>query len=46
MLVKMRMTKNPISVSPETSILEAWKIMQDSQVRRLLVMDKGNLWEL
>lgn len=43
MLVKMRMTKNPISVSPETSILEAWKIMQDSQVRRLLVMDKGKL---
>jgi len=43
MLVKMRMTKNPISVSPETSILEAWKIMQTSQVRRLLVMDKGKL---
>lgn len=43
MLVKMRMTKNPISVSPETSILEAWKIMQTSQVRRLLVMDKGRL---
>ncbi|MGC9001655.1 MAG: CBS and ACT domain-containing protein [Dictyoglomus sp.] len=43
MLVRMRMTKNPISVSPETSILEAWKIMQDSQVRRLLVMEKGKL---
>jgi len=43
MLVKMRMTKDPISVSPDTSILEAWKIMQNSQVRRLLVMDKGKL---
>ncbi|HPU44146.1 MAG TPA: CBS and ACT domain-containing protein, partial [Dictyoglomaceae bacterium] len=43
MLVKMRMTKDPISVSPDTSILEAWKIMQNSQVRRLLVIDKGKL---
>uniref|UniRef100_A0A7C3RWI7 CBS domain-containing protein n=1 Tax=Dictyoglomus thermophilum TaxID=14 RepID=A0A7C3RWI7_DICTH len=43
MLVRMRMTKNPISVSPDTSILEAWKIMQESQVRRLLVMEKGKL---
>jgi len=43
MLVRMRMTKNPISVSPDTSILEAWKIMQNSQIRRLLVMDKGKL---
>ncbi len=43
MLVKMRMTKDPISVSPDTSILEAWKMMQNSQVRRLLVMDKGKL---
>jgi acetoin utilization protein AcuB len=37
------MTKNPISISPDTSILEAWKIMQESQVRRLLVMEKGKL---
>jgi len=37
------MTKDPISVSPDTSILEAWKIMQNSQVRRLLVIDKGKL---
>jgi len=37
------MTKDPISVSPDTSILEAWKMMQNSQVRRLLVMDKGKL---
>jgi len=43
MLVRMRMTKNPISISPDTSILEAWKIMQESQVRRLLVMEKGKL---
>jgi acetoin utilization protein AcuB len=43
MLVRMRMTQNPISISPDTSILEAWKIMQESQVRRLLVMEKGKL---
>lgn len=43
MLVRMKMSKNPISVSPEISILEAWKIMQSSQIRRLLVMEKGKL---
>ncbi|PMQ00909.1 MAG: acetoin utilization protein AcuB [Dictyoglomus sp. NZ13-RE01] len=43
MLVRMRMTKNPIFVSPNTSILEAWKTMQRFQVRRLLVIEKGKL---
>lgn len=43
MLVRMRMTKNPIFVSPNVSILEAWKIMQRFQVRRLLVMEKDKL---
>lgn len=43
MLVRMRMTKNPIFISPNTSILEAWKIMQRFQVRRLLVMEKEKL---
>jgi acetoin utilization protein AcuB len=43
MLVRMRMTKNPIFVSPNTSILEAWKLMQRFQVRRLLVMEKDKL---
>lgn len=43
MLVRMRMTKNPIFVSPNASIWEAWKIMQRFQIRRLLVMEKDKL---
>jgi acetoin utilization protein AcuB len=40
MLVGERMTKRPITIHPETPIDEALKLMRDSKVRRLPVVDK------
>jgi acetoin utilization protein AcuB len=43
MKVKHWMTKDPISVSPETLAVEAQKIMKENRIRRLPVVDKGKL---
>jgi len=40
MLVGERMTKRPITTTPDTSIDEALKLMRESKVRRLPVVDK------
>jgi acetoin utilization protein AcuB len=37
------MTKNPITVDSETLVLDAQKIMEESNIRRLPVVDKGKL---
>ncbi len=41
MLVGERMTKRPITTHPDTPIDDALKLMRDSKVRRLPVLDKG-----
>jgi len=41
MLVKDRMTYNPITVKEDTSLPDALKIMRDNRVRRLPVLGKG-----
>lgn len=43
MLVRYWMTKNPISVSPDTPVLEAYDLMARKKIRRLLVMDGEEL---
>ncbi|MBQ7566545.1 MAG: CBS domain-containing protein [Oscillospiraceae bacterium] len=43
MLVKNRMTLNPYTVTPETSINEAYSLMKDHSVSRLPVMKGGKL---
>ncbi len=43
MRIKDVMTKNPISVSPETYVLHAQKVMKEKNIRRLPVVDKGRL---
>jgi acetoin utilization protein AcuB len=40
MLVGERMTKRPITTAPDTPIEEALKVMRESKVRRLPVLDK------
>ena len=41
MLVGERMTKRPITTHPDTPIDDALKLMRESKVRRLPVLDKG-----
>ncbi|NLJ72890.1 MAG: CBS domain-containing protein [Syntrophomonadaceae bacterium] len=41
MKVKERMTKNVITVSMDTSINEAFRLMKENDIRRLPVLDKG-----
>lgn len=43
MLVRNRMTPNPVSITPSTTIAEALEIMRENQIRRLPVIDKGKL---
>jgi acetoin utilization protein AcuB len=43
MIVRMRMTTNPVTVDKDVTILDALKIMQDNKIRRLPVLDKGKL---
>lgn len=43
MLIKDRMTINPITVTPETTVNEAFAIMRDKKFRRLLVVKNGKL---
>ena len=40
MLIKERMTHNPVTIRDNTSLDEALKIMRDNKVRRLPVLDK------
>ncbi|MFQ5795373.1 MAG: CBS and ACT domain-containing protein [Candidatus Bipolaricaulia bacterium] len=43
MFVKMWMTRDLITVSPEIPIMEARKLMKDSSIRRLPVVEAGKL---
>lgn len=43
MKIKHWMTKNPISVGPDTLIIDAKKIMKDNKIRRLPVVRKGKV---
>ncbi|MEJ6949606.1 HutP family protein [Natronospora cellulosivora (SeqCode)] len=43
MLVKDIMTANPITVSPDTTVLEAEKLMSFNKIGRLIVLDEGNV---
>jgi acetoin utilization protein AcuB len=40
MFVKDRMTQNPVTVTPETSVSEALNLMRQHKVRRMPVVDK------
>ncbi len=42
-LVKDWMSHNPITVLPATRIREAWQLMEERHIRRLPVMENGNL---
>jgi acetoin utilization protein AcuB len=39
MLVRERMTKNPVTTTPDTSVTDALRLMRERKVRRLPVMD-------
>jgi acetoin utilization protein AcuB len=43
MRIKEMMTKNPITVQPDTLVLDAQRIMKEKKIRRLPVVDKGKL---
>jgi len=44
MLVRERMSSNPVTITPDVPITEALRLMRDRQVRRLPVLDQeGNL---
>jgi len=43
MLVRVWMSQDVITVSPNTSLLEAWEIMEEKQIRRLPVVKDGKL---
>jgi acetoin utilization protein AcuB len=43
MRIKQMMTENPITVDPNTSVLDAQKIMKEKKVRRLPVVERGKL---
>ena len=43
MKIKHWMTRNPVTVKPDTPILEASKLMKEHRIRRLPVVDKGQV---
>jgi acetoin utilization protein AcuB len=43
MKIKYWMTKDPITVTPDTLAVEAQKIMKDNRIRRLPIVEKGKL---
>jgi acetoin utilization protein AcuB len=43
MLVREWMTKDAITVGPQTSIFRAWDLMKDRRIRHLPVMEDGRL---
>ena len=42
-LVKDWMTANPITILPKTTLPDAHKLMKESKIRRLPVVDRGEL---
>ena len=40
MFVKEHMTQDPVTVTPETSVPEALRIMREKQVRGLSILDR------
>jgi acetoin utilization protein AcuB len=43
MRIRDMMTRNPVTVDSETLVMDAQKIMKESNIRRLPVVDKGKL---
>ncbi len=43
MLIREIMHKNPITIPPETPLFEAYKIMQEKNIRHLPVLENGKL---
>ena len=43
MRIRDVMTKNPITVDSETLVMDAQRMMKENNIRRLPVVDKGNL---
>ncbi len=43
MFVKTRMTTNPVTVTSETPVAEAYQLIKENKIRRLPVVDKGKL---
>jgi acetoin utilization protein AcuB len=43
MKVRERMTRNPITIKPDTTVAEAFQLMREHEVRRLPVLDKDKL---
>jgi acetoin utilization protein AcuB len=43
MRIKQMMTENPVTVSPDTLVLDVQRIMKEKKIRRLLVVEKGKL---
>ncbi len=43
MLVRERMTRHPITITPDTSVRDALHLMRDKKIRRLPVLDKNQL---
>jgi acetoin utilization protein AcuB len=43
MRIRDMMTRNPVTVDSETLVMDAHKIMKESNIRRLPVVDKGKL---
>jgi acetoin utilization protein AcuB len=43
MRIKQMMTENPITVSPDTLVLDAQRIMKEKKIRRVPVVEKGKL---
>ena len=43
MFVKTRMTTNPVTVTSETPIAEAYQLLKENKIRRLPVVDHGKL---
>lgn len=42
-LVRHWMTRNPVTIDPKTTLPEAHKLMQELQIRRLPVVERGRL---
>ena len=40
MIIERRMTKNPVTISPDANVVEASELMKKEKVHRLPVLDK------
>lgn len=43
MYVKLKMTANPYTVTPDTNVVDAYELLHQHKIRRLPVVDKGKL---